>query len=117
MGFDQIIEVLAFLGATGDYSYIDRLGNSIDDVSILEAVRDALRAYYTLCVSPSRHGETKVRCPDDKLLDGLSKAVDDLANYIAGKSRVEQVKLARELSLRAYARIPNYVKEKEKAQG
>jgi len=120
MGFDQIIEVLAFLGATRDYSYIDRLGNSVDEVSILEAVRDALRAYYTWCGSPPKPGDIKevsgglkVKCPDVKL-DELSKAVDVLANYIAGKSRVEQVKLARELSLRAYARIPNYIVE---AQG
>jgi len=120
--FDPIVEILAFLGATRNYSYIDRLGNSIDEISILEAVRDALRAYYTWCGSPPQPGKieelsdgTKVRCPDVEE-KSLNKAAEVLVGYLNGKSRIDRVKLARELSLKAYAKIPNYIIKEEATQ-
>ncbi len=40
-----LVEVLGFLGALKNYSYIDRLGNAVDEVTVEEALRDAIRAY------------------------------------------------------------------------
>ncbi|MEM4624505.1 MAG: hypothetical protein QXR24_03820 [Thermosphaera sp.] len=113
---NQIIEILAFLGAKKDYSYIDRLGNALDEISIMEAIRDAIRAYFALC--RERPGSVDldegrvVMCPS--ITDAeLERAVNMLASMLQNRPRTEIVKLARELSMRAYARIPSMIAREE----
>jgi len=109
--YEHIIEVLSFLGATGDYSYLDRLGNAIDEISVLEALRDAIRAYYTnclgerACVEYDRESKLGVLCPEFKP-EELEQAVSQIAVKLSKASRVEIIKLSRELALKAYAKIP-----------
>jgi len=106
--YNEIVDLLSFLGALGDYSYIDRLGNAIDEVSVLEALRDAIRAYYTNCLGEDKCKEYEkgkgVLCPDIKP-EELEKRVSQLIDNISKASRVELIKLSRDLALRAYARI------------
>jgi len=109
--YEQIIEVLSFLGSTGDYSYLDRLGNAIDEISILEALRDAIRAYYTncldkrACIEYDRESKIGVLCPEFKPED-LEQVVSQITAKLGKASRVEIIKLSRELALKAYAKIP-----------
>ncbi|MET1160251.1 MAG: hypothetical protein ABWW65_04765 [Thermoprotei archaeon] len=111
MSFSEIIEVLAFLGSIGDYSYIDRLGNAIDEITFMEAIKDSIRAYYTncleapKCVEYDREKKLGVRCPDLKP-DQLEKIINGILANVSKVSRAEIIKLARELALKAYARIP-----------
>jgi len=116
--YEQIIEVLSFLGSTGDYSYLDRLGNAIDEISILEALRDAIRAYYTNCLDKracmeyDRESRIGVLCPELKPED-LEQVVSQITAKLGKASRVEIIKLSRELALKAYAKIPE-IREKLK---
>ncbi len=108
--YDQIIEVLSFLGAIGDYSYLDRLGNAIDEASILEALRDAVRAYYTNClnrppcVEYDREKGLGIKCPQLKPED-LEKETSYITMNLSKASRIEIIKMSREIALKAYARI------------
>jgi len=110
---EVLIEILSFLGALNDYSYLDRLGNAIDEVSILEALRDAIRAFYTncskekVCVEYDRERKLGVICPEVKP-EELSATISQIADRVSkGKiGRVEMIRLSRELALKAYAKIP-----------
>jgi CRISPR-associated protein Csa5 len=114
--FEQILDLLSFLGVLGDYSYIDRLGNAIDEVTILESLRDAIRAYYTNCLREKKCIEYSenvgVLCPDISS-EELEKTVSVISAKLATINRVEIIKLSRELALKAYARIP-LIKEKNR---
>ncbi len=107
--FDELIDILGFLGALGDYSYIDRLGNAIDESTMIESLKDAIRMYHTVlnrcknnCYEVNE-GEyiVCVRVEPDKLEESLNK----LLAMIASKPRIGQVKLAREIATKSYARL------------
>ena len=116
--YEHIIQVLSFLGAIGDYSYLDRLGNAIDEISVLEALRDAIRAYYTnclgkrACVEYNRENKLGVLCPEIKS-EELEQAVSQITAKISKASRVEIIKMSREFALKAYAKIPETRKRLE----
>jgi CRISPR-associated protein Csa5 len=114
--FEQILDLLSFLGALGDYSYIDRLGNAIDEVTVLESLRDAIRAYYTNCLKERKCIEYSenvgVLCPDIPP-EELEKTVSIISSRLTTTNRVEIIKLSRELALKAYARI-SLIKERYK---
>lgn len=96
--YEPIVTILAYLGSQRDYSYIDRLGNAIDEVSIMEAVRDAVRAFFTVCEQP------EANCPSIDASE-LEKSLNALTAVVQAKPRHYVVRLARELSLKAYAKI------------
>ena len=113
----ELIEVLSFMGATGDYSYLDRLGNAIDEISFLEALRDAIRAYYTnclkerICVEYDRENKLGVLCPEIKP-EKLEEAISHINEKLRGASRIDIVKISREIALKAYAKIGE-IREKQ----
>ncbi|MEZ0394292.1 MAG: hypothetical protein ABWK00_04530 [Desulfurococcaceae archaeon] len=112
--YEQIVQVLAFLGAQRDYSYIDRIGNAIDETTIMESVRDSLRAYYALCSEAGKCidvGKGRgIRCPELKKED-LERAVNSLAAMVGRGSRVDIIRLSREIAMKAYAAIPRFLSE------
>ncbi|AFL66899.1 hypothetical protein [Desulfurococcus amylolyticus] len=113
----EIVDILAFLGALGDYGYIDRLGNAIDEVTFMEAIRDSIRAYYTNCLDEKKcveYDKTRkagVLCLDLKS-DQLEKIVNSILDTISNVSKVDIIKLSRKIALEAYAKIP-VVREKQ----
>jgi len=112
------VEILSFLGAIEEYSYIDRIGNAIDEISVLEALKDAVRAYYTncmkekKCVEYNRELKLGVYCPDVKP-EELDQIISSISARVGKVSRIELIKLSRELALKAYARIPEVRKRLE----
>jgi CRISPR-associated protein Csa5 len=104
--FEPIVSILAYLGSQKDYSYIDRLGNAIDEISIMEALRDAVRSFITKCEEPES------KCPSIDFQE-LDKSLNTLLEKISPKHqkqviKLEVIKLARELSLKAYAKIKTF---------
>lgn len=108
---EEIVEVLAFLGALGDYGYIDRLGNAIDEITFMEAVRDSIRAFYTncleekRCIEYDREKKLGALCPDLKP-EKLEEVVSGVLRSVEKASRVELIRLSRKIALEAYAKIP-----------
>lgn len=111
----EIVKLLGFLAATGDYSYVDKIGNAIDEVTLLDALKDALRAYQTYCAGRKEvcieYGEgSGISCPELEP-DAVERAISEIT-ALASKvsrgeaSRIELSRLSRELALRAYAIIP-----------
>lgn len=108
---EDITNLLAFLGALGDYSYIDRIGNAIDEVTLTESLRDAIRAFYTnclqerKCVEYDREQKLGVLCPE--ISPGkLNEVIAWISSHISKATRVEIIKLSREIALKSYAKIP-----------
>ena len=105
----KLVEILAFLGAMRDYSYIDRLATALNETSVYEALKDAVRAYLSLC-PPDGSGwveykDKRYECP--KVAgDELEREVEDVLKAVKGRSGAEIVKYSRELAMRAYAAIP-----------
>ncbi|ADG91077.1 hypothetical protein [Thermosphaera aggregans] len=99
--FEPIVSILAYLGSQKDYSYIDRLGNAIDEISIMEALRDAVRSFITICEKPES------KCPSIDFQE-LDKSLNTLLAVISSKPREQVIKMARELSLKAYAKIKTF---------
>jgi len=111
----KIVEILGFLGAMRDYSYIDRLSTALDETSVYETLKDAIRAYLSLC-----HEEKEVEyknkvyiCPD-VAGDELEKEVSEVKKSVKGKTGAEIVKFSRELAMQAYATIPKIVVREKK---
>lgn len=105
---EELVDILAFLGAGRDYSAIDRLANAIDEVAIYEAVRDAIRAYQTWCGAEKcvEAGEgRRIMCPEVDP-ENLKKAADMVAAKVNSGDRLDAIKFAREMAMKAYARIP-----------
>lgn len=110
----EIIQLLGFLGALRNYGYIDRVGNAIDEVTIEEALRDAIRAYLTQCVEAGKKcielGENiGITCPDINP-ESLEESIKMILKEIK-KSKVELIKFSRSLALEAYASIPKIREE------
>lgn len=108
---EEIVELLGFLGALGNYGYIDRVGNAIDEATLLEALRDAIRAYLTFSECSNKENrcvgideKTGILCPD---LDPekLEKSINIVENLVK-KSKVNLIRVSREIATRAYASIP-----------
>ena len=109
---DVIADVLAAFAAARRYSYVDRLGNSLDPSAALEALRDALRDFESSCARGGFLDEDLdenvcVPCPGVKPED-LKRAVD----VFTAKARDynEFLRLTREIAVKALSRIHLYRK-------
>ncbi|MEM4562203.1 MAG: hypothetical protein QW123_04950 [Desulfurococcaceae archaeon] len=112
----ELVEILGFLGALRNYGYIDRLGNAVDEVTVEEAIRDAIRAYLSQC------GENPEACVEINENVGvkcvqldpsaLERSVGALLARIR-QSKVELLKTSRSIALEAYAAIPR-IRENQK---
>lgn len=105
----KLVEILGFLGAMKDYSYIDRVSTALNETSVYEALKDAIRAYLSLC-PPDKHcwaeyKEKLYECPKVSG-DELEKEIEVILKEMKGKSGGEIVKYSRELAMKAYAAIP-----------
>ncbi|MEM4958677.1 MAG: hypothetical protein QXX12_02250 [Nanopusillaceae archaeon] len=110
------MEVLGFLGALKNYSYIDRLGNAVDEVTVEEALRDAIRAYLSQC---GENPETCIEIDENQGVkcveldpSALEQSVYVLLASIR-KSKIELLKTSRSIALEAYAAIPRIRKNQE----
>jgi len=110
--YDLVVEMLGFLTATRDYSFVDRVGNALDNIVVMDAVKDALRAYLSLCVhSADKRVEVSegkyIQCPE---LDPeeLDKQVNALLNEVRELKGGELVKIARDLATRALSASLKY---------
>jgi len=108
--FARLITVLSFFAALRNYGYVDRLGNSLDEVTALEAVKDAIRDYHSLCLDSkekcveTRVGgeEIKLKCPD-VTAEELARDFNEFLKAIEGKPGSAIVKITRRISLEALA--------------
>ena len=105
-----LVRVLAFFAALRNYGYVDRLGNALDEVTALEALKDSIRDFHSLCFdSKDKCVETKIggeeirlRCPDVSAED-LMKDFNDFIESIKGKPGDLIVRSTRRLTLAALA--------------
>ena len=106
---DNLIVILGFLGAMKNYSYIDRLSVALDETSVYEALKDAIRTYLSLCSDKKEvelGEEEKILCQQIDT-EKLEAEVNEIILHVKGRSGGEIVKITRELALQAYATIPD----------
>lgn len=113
---DPVLDVLAFYAATRNYGYVDRLANAIDEVTAYEAIRDALRDFYSQCVDRRDKcvevtQDFRVLCPEVEL-GQLERAVSEFLRRIGGKPGDVVVKETREIALAALARKPRLMERR-----
>lgn len=116
MLLEPIVEVFAFYAATRNYGYIDRLANALDEVTAYEAVRDALRDFYSQCVDRQDKcievsESLKILCPEVELGE-LERAVRDFLKRIEGKPGDAIVRETREIALLALGRKPRLLERR-----
>ncbi|MEM1830724.1 MAG: hypothetical protein QXY55_06165 [Candidatus Korarchaeota archaeon] len=117
---NALVEMLAFFAAQRNYGYIDRIGGALDEITVYEAIKDALRDYYSLCVDKLdrdrivevKVGETtfKLRCPNLEPED-LENSINDFKKRIEGKQGVDLVRETRNLYIEVMARKPKIFEE------
>ncbi|GAB6148790.1 hypothetical protein JCM10135_13320 [Stetteria hydrogenophila] len=59
-------DVLAFFAAMRNYGYLDIIGNALEEVTVLEALGNALRDFRSTCIDAS--AETKARLAREKVV-------------------------------------------------
>jgi CRISPR-associated protein Csa5 len=115
----KLVEILALLGAMRDYSYIDRLSTALNETSVYEALKDAVRAYLSLCPPDgsgwAEYKDKRYECP--KVAgDELEREVEEVLKAVKGRSGADIVRYSRELAMRAYAAIPKVRVEAKQAE-
>ncbi|MEZ0346152.1 MAG: hypothetical protein ABWK01_06350 [Infirmifilum sp.] len=105
---EPLVEILAFFSALRNYGYVDRLGNALDEVTAMEAVKDVLRDFHSQCVDrPQKCVEisegVSIPCPDIKV-EALEEAASTFVSLVRGKPSDEVVRVTREIALEALAR-------------
>ncbi|MEM0340423.1 MAG: hypothetical protein QXV55_04300 [Acidilobaceae archaeon] len=108
-----LVKILAFFAAQRNYGYIDRIGNALDEITVYEAIKDAVRDYHSLCTDkPAQErvvevkigGTTfKLRCPNIEPED-IEKSVISFKKRIEGKSSADIVKETRNLYIEVMAK-------------
>jgi len=110
--YNLVIELLGFLTATRDYSFVDRVGNSLNSVVVAEAIRDALRAYISLCT----HGMDKnvkigedqyIQCPELDPIK-LEEQVNVLLSSIMELPSGKLIEITRDLATRSLSASLKY---------
>ncbi|MFN7106384.1 MAG: hypothetical protein ACK4M3_07380, partial [Pyrobaculum sp.] len=104
---DALVDVLAYFAAQKNYGYIDRIGNALDEMTIHEAIRDALRDYHSLCVD-----RQQANCPNIDLGD-VEKATNMIISELREKSGGEIVRVARQIAVKALARKYRHMPKQE----
>jgi len=111
---DVIVNILAFFAAQKKYSYVDMIGNALDKLLAIDALKDAVRDFKSSCIDQAIPDE-EVVCPN---LD--PKEIDYATRWVADKIRNadthEFLLLTRELAVKALARAPRFKKEKSEEE-
>ena len=108
---EALVNVLGFFSALRNYGYVDRLGNALDEVTAIEAVKDAIRDFHSLCIdSKDKCVETRVdseeikfKCPEISPED-LMNDFNEFLNNIEGKPGDVIVRVTRRIALAALAK-------------
>ena len=105
-----LVEVLAAFAAARNYSYVDRVGNSLEPLTAFEAIKDALRDFDSTC-SRDRYIERDeasnlcVPCPQVSSND-LLNALGIIEDVIEDKRRF--LEITRRLATNALSRTGYY---------
>ena len=119
---NPLIEVLAAFAAARNYSYVDRVGNSLEPLAALEALKDALRDFDSTCsrekyIKKDEASNLCVPCPrvsSKDLYDAINSIEDIVADMIAEKcdkskkGRRRFLEETRRLATNALSRAGNY---------
>ncbi|MCE4611273.1 MAG: hypothetical protein F7B17_04805 [Desulfurococcales archaeon] len=109
-----LVEVLAAFAAARNYSYVDRVGNSLELLTALEAIKDALRDLDSTCnrdryIERDEASNLCVPCPQVSSED-LRNAVNFI-QAMAAKGRREFLEVTRKLATNALSRTGDYRKK------
>lgn len=114
---NPLIEILAAFAAARKYSYLDRIGNSLEPLTALEALKDALRDFDSTCGKESSNyidrDEAKNLCVPCPKVDNedLYKAVNSIEELITKKDRRKFLEEIRRLAISALSKASKHRKQ------
>ena len=111
---DIIADVLAYFAAKKRYGYVDMIGNALDNIIALEALKDAIRDFKSSCIDNPGSDEEAV-CPSIEP-EKLDWAGDVLASILAQGDTKRLILVTREIAVKALARAPRYTRAKQSKQ-
>lgn len=121
--YGNLVKTLAFFAAARNYSYVDRLGNSLSYESVQMALLDALRDFKSTCIdSKPDPSDLGAYCPSVE----YKRLEEEVARLLESLKRDTTLRTARDLALTALAESLKYVyrekpgggsSEKEGSQG
>ena len=111
---DVIADVLAYFAAKKRYGYVDMIGNALDNIIALEALKDAIRDFKSSCIDNPGTDEDVV-CPQVSPVE-LDRAGQILAAELSKGDTKELILLTRRVAVKALARAPKFVRRPEKAE-
>ena len=105
---DVIADVLAYFAAKKRYGYVDMLGNALDSIIALEALKDAIRDFKSSCID-NPGGDEEAVCPSIGA-EELERAGEILASTLARSDTKRLILVTREIAVKALARAPRYTR-------
>ncbi|MCE4624520.1 MAG: hypothetical protein F7C35_01465 [Desulfurococcales archaeon] len=111
---DVIADVLAYFAAKKRYGYVDMLGNALDNIIALEAVKDAIRDFKSSCIDNPGTDE-EVVCPPISPED-LERSGQILSAALSKSDTKELILMTRRIAVKALARAPRFIRRPEKPE-
>jgi len=112
-----IVDILAYFAAQKKYGYVDIIGNALDPLLAIDALRDAVRDFKSSCIDQQVPDE-EVVCPrlNPWKIDEAVESVVDYIREVGENNRHEFLLLTRELAVKALARAPRFKRKKEPSE-
>ncbi|MCE4628243.1 MAG: hypothetical protein F7C34_03740 [Desulfurococcales archaeon] len=112
---DIIADVLAYFAAKKRYAYVDMLGNALDNIIALEALKDAIRDFKSSCIDNPGSDDEAV-CPSVRP-EELERAGEILASTLARSDTKQLILVTREIAVKALARAPKFSRVSQSSSG
>jgi CRISPR type I-A-associated protein Csa5 len=116
---DAIAEMLGFLVAEGNYSYVDRIGQALSSDFLMFCLQEAFRDFHSLTRSELRNVSRETL--DEfisKIKEGridLDRVLDEIAKIVRGEPRKLR-EVCSLLSAKALAKSLKFVKREESGE-
>ena len=101
-------DILAYFAAKRRYSYVDMIGNALDNIIAMEVLKDAIRDFKSSCIDNPEPDPDAI-CPSISE-EELEKAGRILSDTLKKADTKNLILITREIAVKALARAPRFAR-------